>query len=425
MPYRRIYEINTRVWLAELVAAQTIPEATLAAIPESYINLWRRWHIDAIWLMGVWEPSLYSARVVRENTASVVSLQPALDDFTLDDCVSSLYAVRNYTVSEQLGGLEGLLRLRARLRQAGLGLILDFVPNHTACDHPWVHDYPQYYVQGSLSEAARAPGDYFPVQTAQGLRYIAHGKDPYFPSWCDTAQLNYSNLELHDAMQDQLLRLAQWCDGVRCDMAMLCLSDVFSRTWSRLDLPVPPREFWHEALQAVRARFPISAVWLRSGSVKRLQQLGFQLTYDKEFYDALLARDIDRLGASIRTPHSLLEANVRFLENHDETRAAACFSDDQQEASMLAVATLPGATLLHEGQTEGYRVRPRYNSAAAGKSPAISVCGVFTSASYPCQISDRAILLGCTRARHVREMTRTKRSWPGPGRMRPLLARGH
>jgi glycosidase len=359
MPYRRIYEINTRVWLAELVAAQTIPEATLAAIPELYIDLWRRWQIDAIWLMGVWEPSLYSARVVRENTASVVSLQPALDDFTLDDCVSSPYAVRNYTVSEQLGGLEGLLRLRARLHQAGMGLILDFVPNHTACDHPWVHDHPQYYVQGSVSEAARAPGDYFPVQTAQGLRYIAHGKDPYFPSWCDTAQLNYSNLELHDAMQDQLLRLAQWCDGVRCDMAMLCLSDIFSQTWSRLDLPVPPREFWHVALQAVRAHFPafccIAEVYW--GLQARLQQLGFQLTYDKEFYDALLARDIDRLGASICAPHAPLEASLRFLENHDETRAAACFSDDQQEAAMLALTTLPGAILLHEGQTEGYRVR--------------------------------------------------------------------
>jgi hypothetical protein len=359
MSYRRIYEINTRVWLAEFVAAQTIPEATLAAIPESYIDLWRRWHIDAIWLMGVWEPSLYSARVVRENTASVVSLQPALDDFSLDDCVSSPYAVRRYTVSEQLGGLEGLLRLRARLHQAGIGLILDFVPNHTACDHPWVHEHPQYYVQGSLAEAARAPGDYFPVQTAQGLRYIAHGKDPYFPSWCDTAQLNYSNLELHDAMQDQLLRLAQWCDGVRCDMAMLCLSDVFSRTWSRLDLPVPPREFWYEALRAVHVRFPdfccIAEVYW--GLQGRLQQLGFRFTYDKEFYDALLARDIDRLIASVRTPHSPLEANIRFLENHDEPRAAACFRDDQQEAAMLAITTLPGAVLLHEGQTEGYRVR--------------------------------------------------------------------
>jgi hypothetical protein len=142
-------------------------------------------------------------------------------------------------------------------------------------------------------------------------------------------------------------------------MAMLCLSDVFSRTWSRLDLAVPPREFWHEALQAVRARFPdfccmAEVYW---GLQARLQQLGFQLTYDKEFYDALLVRDIDRLRASIYTPHSPLDANVRFLENHDETRAAVCFSDDQQEAAMLAIATLPGAILLHEGQTEGYRVR--------------------------------------------------------------------
>jgi hypothetical protein len=139
----------------------------------------------------------------------------------------------------------------------------------------------------------------------------------------------------------------------------LCLSDIFSRTWSRLDLAVPPREFWHEALQAVRARFPdfccIAEVYW--GLQARLQQLGFQLTYDKEFYDALLARDIDRLRASLCTPHSPLEANLRFLENHDETRAAACFSDDQQEAALLAIATLPGAILLHEGQTEGYRVR--------------------------------------------------------------------
>jgi hypothetical protein len=140
---------------------------------------------------------------------------------------------------------------------------------------------------------------------------------------------------------------------------MLCLSDIFSRTWSRLDLPVPPREFWHEALQAVRAHFPdfccIAEVYWDLQA--RMQQLGFQLTYDKEFYDALLARDLDRLRASICTPHTPLEANLRFLENHDETRAAASFSDDQHEAAMLAITTLPGAVLLHEGQTEGYRVR--------------------------------------------------------------------
>ena len=81
---------------------------------------------------------------------------------------------------------------------------------------------------------------------------------------------------------------------------------------------------------------------------------------------------------------------------------------------MLAITTLPGAILLHEGQTEGYRVRtPVQLLVAAGKSPAISVCGVFTSVSCPCPISDRAILLCYTRARYVREMTRTKHFWHG------------
>ena len=414
MPYRRIYEINTRVWLAELVAAQTIPEATLAAIPESYINLWRRWHIDAIWLMGVWEPSLYSARVVRENTASVVSLQPALDDFTLDDCVSSPYAVRNYTVSEQLGGLEGLLRLRARLHQAGLGLILDFVPNHTACDHPWVHDYPQYYVQGSLSEAARAPGTIFLCKLRRACA-ISPWQRPLFPSWCDTAQLNYSNLELHDAMQDQLLRLAQWCDGVRCDMAMLCLSDVFSRTWSRLDLPVPPREFWHEALQAVRhaSRFLLYGRGLPSASA--CSSLASSSRMTKSFMMRCW-RAIStgwELAYAPRTPCSrptyvFWKITTRRALRHASvttSRKRPCSRSQRSQVRSCCMRVRPRAT----------ESGPRYNSAAVGKSPAISVCGVFTSASYPCQISDRAILLGCTRARHVREMTRTKRSWPGLG----------
>jgi len=359
MTYRRIYEINTRVWLAELVEAGQIPEANLGLVPQATIAGWRRWQIDAIWLMGVWEPSVYSARAVRERTGSVLSLQHAIDHFSLDDCVSSPYAVRSYTVAEQLGGLQGLLQFRHRLHQAGMALILDFVPNHTACDHPWVQTYPQYYVQGSPQEAARALHDYFPVQTVQGLRYIAHGKDPYFPSWGDTAQLNYSNLELHDAMQAQLLQLAEWCDGVRCDMAMLCLSEVFCRTWSRLDLPIPPREFWQEALAAVRQRFPefccIAEVYW--GLQPRLQQLGFHLTYEKEFYDALLARDIGKLRASVQTPHAPLAANLRFLENHDEARAATCFSVEQQEAALLSILTLPGAVLLHEGQMDGHRIR--------------------------------------------------------------------
>jgi hypothetical protein len=354
MTFHRVYEINTRVWLWELVAQRLIAHPNLAEIPERYIHTWQRWQIDAVWLMGVWEPSPYSARVGREDPRIVAACQHALADFTLDDCVSSPYAVRRYDVSELLGGVEALLGFRQRLREVGIGLILDFVPNHTACDHPWVQEHPEYYVQGSAADRIGAPEAYFRASTVHGMAYIAHGRDPYFPPWTDTAQLNYANPEVHDAMQAELLRIAQWCDGVRCDMAMLCLSDVFSRTWSQHKLS-PPREFWPAAIQAVQRQVPdfcfIAEVYWQLET--RMQQLGFTLTYDKAFYDALLARDTARLHELVHAERASLDAGLRFLENHDEARAAAYFSGAQQEAAALLILTLPGVCLLHDGQIEG------------------------------------------------------------------------
>jgi glycosidase len=351
MAFQRIYEINTRVWLWELLAQHVIARPHLADIPEHYIQTWQRWQIDAVWLMGVWEPSPYSAQVSQTDTKIVAACQQALEDWTPADCVSSPYAVRRYEVSDFLGGLDGLLALRQRLRQAGIGLILDFVPNHTACDHPWVHEYPAYYVQGSAADLGRAPDVYFQVSTTNGAAYIAHGRDPYFPPWPDTAQLNYANPDLHRAMQGELLRIAQWCDGVRCDMAMLCLSDVFARTWNHM----PPREFWADTIAAVHQHFPdfccIAEVYWQLEP--QLQQLGFTLTYDKAFYDALVGRSPDRLRELVGADRTYLNACLRFLENHDEPCAAARFHDAQQEAAALAILTLPGAVLLHDGQIEG------------------------------------------------------------------------
>jgi hypothetical protein len=354
MNFRRFYEINTRVWLWELVAQGVIAHPNLAEIPERYIQAWQRWQIDAVWLMGVWEPSPYSARVARGDPRIVAACQHALADFTPDDCISSPYAVRRYDVSTLLGGIQGLLGFRQRLREAGIGLILDFVPNHTACDHPWVQEHPEYYVQGSATDHTDTPEAYFQANTVHGMAYIAHGRDPYFPPWTDTAQLNYANPEVHAAMQAELLRIAQWCDGVRCDMAMLCLSDVFTRTWSQRKL-TPPREFWPAAIQAVHRQVPdfcfIAEVYWQLEP--QLQQLGFTLTYDKGFYDALVARDTARLHGLIQAGRASLDACLRFLENHDEARAAAYFSVAQQEAAALTILTLPGAVLLHDGQIEG------------------------------------------------------------------------
>ena len=66
----------------------------------------------------------------------------------------------HYTVHRKLGGKAKLARLRKRLRKHGLRLMLDFVANHTALDHPWVEEHPEYYVPGTESDLARAPQNY-------------------------------------------------------------------------------------------------------------------------------------------------------------------------------------------------------------------------------------------------------------------------
>ena len=71
--------------------------------------------------------------------------------------------------------------------------MLDFVPNHTAIDHPWVSIHPEYYVQGSEALLAGAPQNYLRVETAQGPRILAHGRDPNYPGWPDTLQLDYAS----------------------------------------------------------------------------------------------------------------------------------------------------------------------------------------------------------------------------------------
>lgn len=354
--FRRLYEINTRVWLWELAARHQLPGPDLAAVPEAYVDTWQRWGIDAVWLMGVWQSSPSSARAALADPRLQAAFRQALPDFTPDDCVGSPYAVRGYEVSELLGGLEGLLAFRDRLRHAGIGLILDFVPNHTACDHPWVRQHPAYYVQGSAAEAARSAGSYFEADTVAGRVYVAHGRDPYFPPWTDTAQLNYAHADVHEAMRDALLRLAAWCDGVRCDMAMLCLPEVFRHTWPQF-ANAPMGEFWAETVRAVRRRFPdfcfIAEVYW--GLEARLQHLGFTRTYDKDVYDALLAGDTARLHRLLRRSRTALEAGLRFLENHDEAPAVSRFKTERAAAAMLALLTLPGAVLLYDGQIEGRR----------------------------------------------------------------------
>src|SRR5262249_42323940 len=141
------------------------------------------------------------------------------------------FAIVSYEVHPALGGRAALMRLRNRLRQRGLRLMLDFVPNHTALDHRWVEEHPEYYVSGTESELAQMPANYARIKRAGGDRILAHGRDPYLPAWPDTLQLNYSNPAAQGAMIAELQKIAEQCDGLRCDMAMLLLPEIFERSW--------------------------------------------------------------------------------------------------------------------------------------------------------------------------------------------------
>ena len=232
--------------------------------------------------------------------------------------------------------------------------MLDFVPNHMAPDHPWVEDHPEYYVAGTESDLARAPQNYTRVKRKGGDLILAYGRDPYFAGWPDTLQLDYSNPATQEAMIGELLRIAGQCDGVRCDMAMLVLPDVFERTWGRR-APL----FWPEATRRVRERVPgfcfmAEVYWDLEWTM--LQQ-GFDYAYDKRLYDRLReghARPVrEHLHAGLDYQSKL----ARFLENHDEPRAAATFAPGMHEAAAVITFLSPGLRFFHQGQFEGRRKR--------------------------------------------------------------------
>ena len=350
-----LYEINTRCWLGDL-ADRAARHVTLAGVPEEQFADWRRLGFTHIWLMGVWATGPLARSVALSDPARRTAYSAALADWRDEDVAGSPYAIAEYRVPAILGGDEGLEVFRQQLHRFGLRLILDFVPNHVGLDHPWIRERPGLFVQGS----GPAP-EVFARETAAGVRWLAHGKDPNFPAWTETAQLDYRRASTRRAMIDQLNAVARRCDGVRCDMAMLQLNDVFDGIWRAYPVPnagLP--EFWPEAISEVRQRHPefllvAEAYW---GLEPRLQDLGFDFVYDKEFYDRVMAPNG---AAAVRhllgRPPTRLAGGVHFLENHDEERAAAALAPEPHRAAALLMLALPGMRLLHEGQLAGAKVK--------------------------------------------------------------------
>jgi len=349
-----IYEINTWVWLGEM-SRKYRKSLDLATVPEQEWDAIAALGFHAVWFMGVWERSPAGIEIAMRNKGLLGDFRRALPDFAAEDNVGSPYCVRRYVVDENLGGPKGLAAARKNLAKRGIRLILDFVPNHVAPDHPWVSTHPEYFVQGNADDGKNDPASFIEA----GGKVFACGRDPYFPAWPDVLQLNAFQPGLRQAVIDTVSNIAEQCDGIRCDMAMLLLNNIFERTWGGRAGAKPASDYWTMIIPAIKKKhraflFIAEAYWDLEWE---LQQQGFDHCYDKKLYDRLEHGDGANVRMHLLADPSYQSGMVRFIENHDEPRAAATFPDGKGRAAAVAVLTLTGAKLLHEGQFEGRKVR--------------------------------------------------------------------
>jgi len=354
--YPALLQVNTRVWLTEL-SSRLSRQATLDDIPDRTLDEYRANGFDWIWLLSVWQTGPAAQAISRANPIWRRDFEETLSDLKEEDIKGSGFAIQGYAVHSDLGGDAALGRLRKRMQQRGLKLMLDFVPNHLAPDHSWVTEHPEFFIHGTEEDLARQPQNYSRVQSPSGPQVLAYGRDPFFDGWPDTLQLNYGNPDLQAAMIGELVRIADQCDGVRCDMAMLTLPDVFERTWGTAIEP-----FWPKAIGAVRKTHP---GFLLLGEVYwnlewTMQQQGFDYTYDKTLYDRLRAHQTGSVRQHLAAEMDYQDKLTRFLENHDEHGAAAAFDQDVHKAAAVITFLSPGMRFFHQGQIEGrqHRISP-------------------------------------------------------------------
>lgn len=352
--YPVVYEISTWVWLSDL-SRKYGKSIDLSSVPSAEWDAVSAYGFDAVWLMGVWERSPTGIAIANQNQGLLADFKRALPDFHPEDNVGSPYCVRRYVVDQHLGGPEALASAREELAKRGMNLVLDFVPNHVAPDHPWVREHPECFIRGDSNDARKDSSSFIEIN---GMVF-ACGRDPYFPAWPDVLQLNAFEPGLRQAVVETLAGIARQCDGVRCDMAMLFLNSIFERTWGARAGQLPATEYWTDVISTIKASHPgflfiAEAYWDLEWE---LQQKGFDFCYDKKLYDRLEHSDAENIRLHLCADMAYQNKLLRFIENHDEPRAAATFSAAKLPAVALATATLPGLKLFHEGQFEGRRVR--------------------------------------------------------------------
>ncbi len=355
-----LYEINTRVWLRRF--DQGSVKATLADIPNSYWDTFEQKRIDYIWLLGVWKTCDSVIDKYCFEDGLVKSYDRALKGWKREDVIGSPFAIDVYEINPKVGDLNTLLKLKTHLNKKGIKLILDFVPNHFSAHSNLIRTNPNMFLFVNKEMHDRDPHTFYHPFFEEKI-YFAHGRDPFFPAWQDTVQVNFFCLDARKYLTNILLELTKICDGVRCDMAMLALNHVFKNTWggilSKSGFEIPPTEFWKDAIATVKNERPdflfiAEAYWDLEWE---LQQLGFDYTYDKKLTDRLKTAPAEAIYEHLLADEEYQKKSLRFTENHDEERAITAFGKERSKAAAVIISTIHGMHFYYDGQFEGKKIK--------------------------------------------------------------------
>ncbi|MFA6179264.1 MAG: alpha-amylase family glycosyl hydrolase [Candidatus Methylopumilus sp.] len=378
-PHPHLYQINTWAWL-DTLSAQAGHQIKLADVPDAEWDHIQSLGFDIVYLMGIWQRSHAGRHIFRTDAHAFKGFDHALPGWTIANVVGSPFSISDYQPDAHIASCEQLDAVRAKLHARGMRLILDFVPNHTGPDHHWIESHPEYFLRGTEDDFHRDPSAYHLIEpTDAAPYYVARGRDPYFAPWADTAQLDFYNMDTRAALIGVLRTIAKHCDGLRCDMAMLVLNEIFGKTWQHLLLhrPCPATHFWQDAIAALPANF----IWMAEvywDMEHQLQDLGFNYTYDKRLYDRLCHSPAREVRAHLTADVAYQGRMARFLENHDEPRSAAVFGLHTLTAFAALIATLPGLRFFHQGQFEGKAIHlPMPLNAAAQETPDAALLNMY------------------------------------------------
>ncbi len=387
---------SIHVWLYQLSRKYNRSCRILSDIPDEELDQLARWGFTGLWLIGIWERSPASQKI-KQATGN-------------PEALASAYSLYDYIIAADLGGEDAYINLKNRAWRRGIRLASDMVPNHTGIYSRWVIEHPDWFIQlpyppypnyrfngRDLSDDGRVM-----IQIEDGywdrrdaavvfkrtdkmtgeIRYIYHGNDGTSMPWNDTAQLNFLNPEVREAVINTIIHVARKFPIVRFDAAMTLAKRHYQRLWfprpgeggaipSRAEHGLTreqfeaamPKEFWREVVDRVTAEAPdtlllAEAFWLMEGYFVRT--LGMHRVYNSAFMNMLKMEENSKYRQTVKNvlefSPEVLKRFVNFMNNPDEETAIAQFGDgDKYYGIAMMMVTMPGLPMFGHGQIEGFR----------------------------------------------------------------------